>query len=58
MAFTLTSPEDYEPLRECIADEIAEGSLTGPTKMKIYHLTGSGYLKYGARVNALRVLRS
>jgi hypothetical protein len=49
--------EAYEPLRERIAGLIAEGSLADPLKMKAYHLTSAGYVKYKARVTALRTLR-
>lgn len=48
--------EEYEPLRECIAGLIAEGSVVDPFGMKIYHLTKAGYLKYRPFIDALRVL--
>ena len=51
-----SSAEEYEPLRECIAELIAEGSLEDFRKTGIYLLTRDGYSKYKARVVALRSL--
>jgi hypothetical protein len=56
LPITPASAEEYEPLRECIAELIAEGSLSDPRKMKVYYLTQAGYLKYRPRINALRAL--
>jgi hypothetical protein len=55
---THASLEEYEVLRECIAELVAECSVIDPQGMKIYHLTKSGYLKYKPRIDALRVLRA
>ena len=54
LPITPASAEEYEPLRECIAELIAEGSLTDPRKMKVYHLTPAGYGKYRPRIITLR----
>jgi hypothetical protein len=53
---TAANAEEYEPLRECLAEQIADGSLTDPRRMKIYHLTKAGYLKHKPRIDALRSL--
>ncbi len=42
--FSPSSAEEYEPLRECLAAMIAEGSLTREHG-KIYRLTNAGYSK-------------
>jgi len=55
--FSHSSPEEYEPLCECLASLIAEGSLGEFQKMKGYQLTPAGYGKYKPRINALRVMR-
>jgi hypothetical protein len=51
-----SSPEDYEPLRECLATLIAERSLVDPHKTASYQLTPAGYMKYKARIDALRAM--
>ncbi len=56
LPITPASAEEYEPLRECLAELIGEGSLIDPKKMKVYHLTQAGYLTYRPRINALRAL--
>jgi hypothetical protein len=55
-SITDANAEEYEPLRECLAEEIADGSLTDPRRMKIYHLTKAGYAKHKPRIEALRAL--
>jgi hypothetical protein len=45
-----------EPLRECIAELIAEGSMRDPLGSKVYHLTNAGYEKYKSRIHAQRAL--
>jgi hypothetical protein len=52
------SPEEYEPLRECIAQLRAEGSLKAPNEKMHgpFQLTEDGYNKYLPRIKALRVL--
>jgi len=54
--FDPSSPEEFEPLRECIAGLIAEGSVEDFQKMRAYRLTPSGYAKYRERIKALRTL--
>jgi hypothetical protein len=54
--FTPSSPAEFEPLRECLATLIAEGSLIDYLKTKSYQLTGGGYLKYKGRIDLLRAL--
>jgi hypothetical protein len=51
------SVEEFEPLRECLASLIAEGSLIDFKKTGSYQLTPAGYAKYKPRVGALRTLR-
>jgi hypothetical protein len=48
--------EEYEPLRECLAGLIAEGSLSDFDGTKSYRLTPNGYTKYKDRIRALRTL--
>jgi len=48
--------QDYEPLRECVAELVAEGSLADFRKTNSYSLTPAGYLKYKPRIDALRVM--
>lgn len=55
--FEPSSVEEYEPLRECIAGMIAEGSLLNYMQ-GCYRLTSAGYAKYKARISALRALGS
>jgi hypothetical protein len=47
-------PEEFEPLRKCLADMIAEGWLRRP--LKIYSLTPSGYRNFKFRIKVLRAL--
>jgi len=54
--FAPSSSEEFEPLRECLATLIAEGSLMDFLKTKSYQLTGAGYLKYKGRIEVLRAL--
>jgi len=54
--FKPSSVEEFEPLRECLATLIAEGSLIDFQKMGGYHFTPAGYAKYKPRVDALRSL--
>lgn len=54
--FSPSSPEEFEPLRECLAMKIAEGSLMDVQSMKVYRLTSAGYEKYKPRIDALRML--
>jgi hypothetical protein len=56
--FTALSVEEHEPLRECIAELTAEGSVTDPFGMKAYHLTDAGYRKYQPSIVAWRTLPS
>lgn len=48
--------EEFEPLRECLADMIAEGWLTQRRPLKIYCLTPAGYRNFKPRIQALRAL--
>jgi hypothetical protein len=51
------SPEDYEPLRECIALLRAEGSVrTLAETWDSIQLTAEGYTKYLPRIRARRAL--
>ena len=54
--FNPSSVEEYEPLRECLAVLVAEGSLINFQKMGGYQFTPAGYAKYKPRVDALRLL--
>lgn len=54
--FAPSSPEEFEPLRECLATLIAEGSIIDFLKTKSYQLTGTGYLRYKDRIGVLRAL--
>ena len=49
-------PEEFEPLRECLAEMVADGWLAQRRQFKIYKLTPAGYSHYKARVQALRAL--
>ena len=49
-------PEKFEPLRECLADMIAEGWLAQRRPVKIYNLTPAGYRQFKPRIQALRAL--
>ncbi len=55
-SFKPSSPEEYEPLRECLAALVAEGSLIDFNKMGGYQFTRAGYQKYKPRIDALRAL--
>jgi hypothetical protein len=55
--FEPSCPEEFEPLRECLADMVAEGWLVQRYRMKIYNLTPAGYRQFKPRVQALRVLK-
>ncbi len=54
--FQGSSAEEYEPLRECLATLIAEGSVTDSRKMGGYRFTAAGYAKYKPRIDALRAV--
>ncbi len=54
--FKESSPEEFEPLRECLAMLIAEGSLIDFLKSRSYQFTPAGYTKYKPRIDALRAL--
>lgn len=49
-----SSLEDFEPLRECLAILVAEGSLIDFVKSASFQLTAQGYAKYKPRLEALR----
>jgi len=51
-----SSADDFEPLRECLAVLIAEGSLLDYQKTATYQFTPAGYVKYKPRIDALRAL--
>ncbi len=55
VSFDHSAPEGFEPLRTCLAELVAEGSLEN-LEMKLYRLTDKGYLKYKPRIDALRSL--
>jgi hypothetical protein len=52
------SAEEFEPLRECLAMQVAEGWFlrTNFGKLNAYRLTKAGYAKYKPRIDALRAL--
>lgn len=51
------SATEYEPLRECMAQLRAEGSVIQPApSVNLYELTPKGYSIYQARIAALRAL--
>lgn len=54
--FKPSSVEEFEPLRECLAQLVAEGSLVDFLKTGSYHFTPAGYAKYRPRIDALRSL--
>jgi hypothetical protein len=54
--FAPSCPEEFQPLRECLADMIAEGWLTQRRPLKIYSLTPAGYRNFRPRIQALRAL--
>ena len=49
------SMEEYEPVREFLASQVAQGLLKAAVGGG-YRLTNEGYLKYAARVKAHRAL--
>ena len=52
-----SSVEEYEPLRELLAQLRADGLLTaGPGKNGPYRLTPKGYARFKDRITALRKL--
>lgn len=51
-----THPEEFEPLRECLADMISHGWLAQRVPFKLYNLTPAGYLHFQPRVQAFRTL--
>ncbi len=54
--FEPSCPEEFEPLRECLADMIADGWLTQRRPLRIYNLTRAGYRNFKPRIHALRAL--
>jgi hypothetical protein len=48
-------PEEFEPLRECLADLISEGWLVQRAPFKVYALTPEGYRHFKPRIQALRM---
>jgi hypothetical protein len=48
--------EEFEPLREMLAVQVAEGWLHHQNfgKLNVYRLTNAGYAKYKPRIDALR----
>ncbi len=54
--FKPSSAEEFEPLRECLAMLIAEGSLVDFQKSRSYQFTPAGYAKYKSRIDALRAV--
>jgi hypothetical protein len=54
--FDPSCPEEFEPLRECVADLLAEQWLAQSGPFKIYTLTPAGYRNFKPRIQALRTL--
>ena len=52
------SAEEFEPLRECLAMQVAEGWFLRSNfgKLNIYRLSKTGYAKHKPRLDALRSL--
>ncbi|MGH9688659.1 MAG: hypothetical protein ACRD5K_16365 [Candidatus Acidiferrales bacterium] len=48
-------PEEFEPLRECLAQMISEGWLAQWRPTKLYRLTSDGYRQLKPRIEVLRV---
>jgi hypothetical protein len=48
--------EEFEPLREMLVLQVAEGCLQHENcgKLDVYRLTNAGYAKYKPRIDALR----
>jgi hypothetical protein len=55
-SFKHGDPTEYEPLRECMAELVAEGSVRRDESGRFQFLQ-AGYAKYLPRVQALRALR-
>jgi len=58
-SFAPGCPEDIEPLRECMAELYAEGSvLRTPFRKEngLFQFTAQGYKKYLPRIKALRAM--
>jgi hypothetical protein len=49
-------PEEFEPLRECLADMMSEGWLVQFRPAPIFKLTPEGYKHLRLRIYALRAL--
>ena len=49
-------PEEFEPLRECLADIISEGWVRQMRGFPIYYLTSEGYRHFKPRIQVLRTL--
>lgn len=54
--FKPESPQEFEPLRECLADMISEGWLDRFDSFNAYKLTPAGYKHFRRQIKALRVL--
>jgi hypothetical protein len=54
--FEPSCPEEFEPLRECLADMIAEGWVTQRRPLRIYNLAPAGHQNFKPRIQALRAL--
>jgi hypothetical protein len=55
--FSPSSPELYEPLRECLAELRAQQFITEPyAGAKSYRFTPTGYAQFSGRIRALREL--
>jgi hypothetical protein len=46
--------EEFEPLREMLAMQVAEGWLQRENFVNTYRLTNAGYAKHKPRIDALR----
>jgi hypothetical protein len=51
-----STPEEFEPVRECKATLVAEGSAINFQGTGGLRFTPAGYAKYKSRVDALRTL--
>ncbi|HXZ14075.1 MAG TPA: hypothetical protein VEG64_16940 [Candidatus Sulfotelmatobacter sp.] len=50
-------PEEFEPLRECLAELVSEGWLVQPIRgIRAYNLTHDGYRHFRAKIQAVRTL--
>jgi hypothetical protein len=54
--FTSGCPEEFEPLRECIAEMESEGWLVRAYLGTAHYLTPEGYRHFKPRIQALRAL--